>query len=68
MIKKSISKLVGLKKVEFDLLVQSGQIILQPARLIPTHKTGDEMALTSVFLYFYHFIYSRFTVLKLNNY
>jgi hypothetical protein len=50
MIKKSISKLVGLKKVEFDLLVQSGQIILQPARLIPTHKTGDEMALTSIFL------------------
>ena len=42
MIKKSISKLVGLKKDEFDSLVKSGQIQLQPARLIPSHKTGDE--------------------------
>jgi len=50
MIKKSISKLVGLKKQDFDLLVKSGQIILQPARLIPSHKTGDEMALTSIFM------------------
>ena len=51
MIKKSISKLVGLKKQDFDLLVKSGQIILQPARLIPSHKTtGGEMTLTSIFL------------------
>ncbi len=50
MIKKSVTKLVGLKKTDFDSFVQNGQIILQPARLIPTHKTGDEMALTSIFL------------------
>jgi hypothetical protein len=50
MIKKSLTKLVGLKKDDFDSFIQSGQIILQPARLIPTLKTGDEMALTSIFL------------------
>ena len=50
MIKKNLTKLVGLKKEEFDLFVQSGQIQAQPARLIPTLKTGDEMALTSIFL------------------
>ena len=50
MIKKSINKLVGLKMDEFDSLVKSGQIQLQPARLIPSHKTGDEMALTSIFM------------------
>lgn len=50
MIKKNLTKLVGLKKEEFDLFVQSGQIQVQPARLIPTLKTGDEMALTSIFL------------------
>lgn len=50
MIKKNFTKLVGLKKEDFDLFVQSGQIIVQPARLIPTLKTGDEMALTSIFL------------------
>jgi len=50
MIKKKLTKLVGLKKVDFDLFVKSGQIQLQPARLIPTLKTGDEMALTSIFL------------------
>ena len=50
MINKSLTKLIGLKKVDFDTFIESGQIILQPARLIPTHKTGDEMALTSIFL------------------
>lgn len=50
MIKKSLTKLVGLKKNDFDSFIQNGQIIVQPARLIPTHKTGDEMALTSIFL------------------
>lgn len=50
MIKKNLTKLVGLKQEEFDYFVQSGQIKLQPARLIPTLKTGDEMALTSIFL------------------
>lgn len=47
---KKLTKLVGLKKEEFDSFVKNRQIILQPARLIPTHKTGDEMALTSIFL------------------
>lgn len=50
MIKKNLSKLVGLKKDDFDFFVQNKQIHLQSARLIPTLKTGDEMALTSIFL------------------
>jgi hypothetical protein len=50
MIPKPLTKLVGLKKEDFDLFTDTGQIILQPARLIPTLKTGDEMALTSIFL------------------
>ena len=50
MIKKNLTKLVGLKKEDFDFFVKSGQIQVQPARLIPTLKTGDEMALTSIFL------------------
>ncbi len=50
MIKKKLTKLIGLKKIDFDLFVQNGQIKLQQARLIPTLKTGDEMALTSIFL------------------
>ena len=47
---KKLNKLVGLKKEEFDQFVESKQIQAQPARLIPTLKTGDEMALTSIFL------------------
>ena len=50
MINKKINKLVGLKKEEFDKFITNGQIQAQPARLIPTLKTGDEMALTSIFL------------------
>ena len=50
MIKKKLTKLVGLKKEEFDYFLETGQIQAQPARLIPTLKTGDEMALTSIFL------------------
>lgn len=50
MLKKELRKLVGLKKEEFDAFVVSKQIQVQPARLIPTLKTGDEMALTSIFL------------------
>ena len=50
MIIKKLNKLVGLKKEEFDEYIKSGQIQVQPARLIPTLKTGDEMALTSIFL------------------
>ena len=51
---KKLTTLIGLKKSEFDLFVnQKGvesQINLRPARLIPAIKTGDEMALTSIFL------------------
>ena len=43
------SKLVGLKKEDFDILVKlpDSPIQVRPARLIPVVKTGDEMALTS---------------------
>lgn len=51
---KKLSKLIGLSKSEFDEVVKQkgndSQITLRPARLIPALKTGDEMALTSVFL------------------
>ena len=51
---KKLTKLVGLKKSEFDEIVRhkgnDSQITLRPARLIPALKTGDEMALTSIFL------------------
>jgi hypothetical protein len=50
MIQKKLRKLIGLKKEEFESFRTSGQIILQNAKLIPTLKTGDEMALTSIFL------------------
>lgn len=50
MIPKKLTKLVGLKKSDFDLFVQNGQIKVQAAKLIPILKTGDEMALTSIFL------------------
>lgn len=50
MIKKNLSKLVGIKKEQFDHFLLSGQIKVQSARLIPALKTGDEMALTSIFL------------------
>lgn len=50
MIKKKFNKLIGLKKTDFDFFVSTGQIHKQNARLIPTLKTGDEMALTSIFL------------------
>jgi len=39
MIKKKFNKLIGLKKEDFDLYVNSGQIQKQCARLIPTLKT-----------------------------
>ncbi len=50
MLQKSLSKLIGIKKEQFDNYILTGQIQLQPARLIPALKTGDEMALTSIFL------------------
>ncbi|PCJ90013.1 MAG: hypothetical protein COA57_00230 [Flavobacteriales bacterium] len=50
MIKKKLTRLIGLKKEDFDYFLQTTQIQIQHARLIPTLKTGDEMALTSIFL------------------
>lgn len=45
------TKLIGLSVRDFDTLVDSGkELHLQPARLIPFYKPGDEMALTSIFL------------------
>ena len=48
--KKKVTKLVGLSIDEFDEFIESGQIKLSQARLIPLLKMGDEMALTSIFL------------------
>ena len=50
MIQKKLTRLVGLKKDDFDNFLSTGQIQVSPARLIPALKTGDEMALTSIFL------------------
>lgn len=50
MISKKFKKLVGLRLDEFEAFRSAGQIHAQEARLIPTLKTGDEMALTSIFL------------------
>ena len=53
---KKLTKLIGLKKTEFDEYINSkdpkikSQINVRPARLIPVLKTGDEMALSSIFL------------------
>ena len=46
-----LKKILGLKKTEFDELVnQDKGILLRQAQLIPNYKPGDEMALSSVFL------------------
>ncbi|MEK0336893.1 MAG: hypothetical protein QQN41_05600 [Nitrosopumilus sp.] len=48
---KKPTKLVGLSFSDFNSLLKKGQEIhLQPARLIPLYKPGDEMALTSIFM------------------
>ncbi len=47
---KKMTKVVGISKAEFDEFIKSGAIHLSQARLIPTYKPGDEMALTSVIL------------------
>lgn len=45
------TKIIGLSLDEFDALLESGEEFnLQPARLIPFYKPGDEMAITSIFL------------------
>ncbi len=50
MITSKITKLIGLKEQTFLELLKTNQIIHKRARLIPLLKTGDEMALTSIFL------------------
>ena len=47
---KKISRLIGLKKSDFDNYVNNNKISLTEARLIPVLKTGDEMALTSILM------------------
>lgn len=47
---KKLTKIVGLKKDDFDEFISSGELKLREARLIPFFKPGDEMALTSVIL------------------
>tara|TARA_Y100001970_G_C14229697_1_gene857837 strand:+ start:1711 stop:3075 length:1365 start_codon:yes stop_codon:yes gene_type:complete len=53
----NLTKLIGINKFDFDKLVSpikgskvSPQIEIRPSMLIPVLKTGDEMALTSIFL------------------
>ena len=50
MIQKKFSKLIGLKYEDFLAYQESGQVVAQEARLIPLLKTGDEGALTSIFM------------------
>jgi len=50
MMKKSLKKLINLSLDDFYELHQLGLIQYQEARLIPLLKTGDEGALTSIFL------------------
>ncbi len=53
---KNFTKLIGLSKSDFDNYIKPNdskfepQIYVRPARLIPALKTGDEMALASIFL------------------
>ena len=50
MITSKVTKLIGLKEDVFLELLKTNQIQHKRARLIPLLKTGDEMALTSIFL------------------
>jgi hypothetical protein len=47
---KTVGKLIGMKKSDFDDLIKAKEIALSKPRLIPLHKLGDELALTSVIL------------------
>ena len=45
------TKLIGLSLKKFeDILSQKRELHIQKARLLPFHKAGDELALTSIFL------------------
>lgn len=48
--KKTVGKLIGMKKRDFDDLIKAKEIALARPRLIPLYKLGDELALTSVLL------------------
>lgn len=47
---KKLTKILGMKKVDFDSFIETGEIQARDASLIPVHKLGDEMALSSVIL------------------
>lgn len=47
---KKLNKLVGIKEEDFKHFINTNQIQCTNARLIPLLRTGDEMALTSIFL------------------
>jgi len=50
-VSKKPTKIIGMSLVDFDELLDKGEELhLQPARLIPFYKPGDEMAITSIFL------------------
>jgi len=49
-LEKKLTKVVGLRKDDFDKFILSGELQLREARLIPFFNPGDEMALTSVIL------------------
>ena len=49
--RKKPTKIIGMSLSDFDALVEKNdELHLQPARLIPFYKPGDEMAITSIFL------------------
>lgn len=48
--KMKFTRLVGLKEEHFLNFIDQKRIIFSEAKLIPLLKTGDEMALTSIFL------------------
>lgn len=50
LVKKKLSKIVGLKKHEFNEFIRQKDISVVRTRLIPLQKAGDEIALTSVLL------------------
>jgi len=50
LLEKRMTKIIGLKKDDFNNYIKSGDIFLSRSKLIPKHKFGDELALTSIFL------------------
>ena len=50
LVKKKLTKIVGIKKEQFNDFIKQKEISVVKSRLIPMYKLGDEMALTSVLL------------------